>query len=45
MKVFYVALGSSISLVLLVWVGGSLSKQVLDCIGKEPSLQPCTCFY
>ena len=35
---FYVALGSSVGLALLVWVGGSLLKRVLYFFGKEPRL-------
>ena len=35
---FYVALGSSMSLALLVWVGGGLLKRVLYFFGNEPSL-------
>ena len=35
---FYVALGSSMSLALLVWIGGGLLKQVLKIFGNEPSL-------
>ena len=35
---FYVALGSSMGLALLVWVGGGLLKRVLYFFGKEPSL-------
>ena len=35
---FYVALGSSISLALLVWVGGNLLKRVLYFFGNEPIL-------
>ena len=35
---FYVALGSSMSLTLLVWVGGGLLKRVLYFFGNEPSL-------
>ena len=35
---FYVALGSSMSLALLVWRGGGLLKRVLYFFGNEPSL-------
>ena len=35
---FYVALGSSMGLALLVWVGGGLLKRVLYFFGNEPSL-------
>ena len=35
---FYVALGSSMCLALLVWVGGGLLKRVLYFFGNEPSL-------
>ena len=35
---FYVALGSSMGLALLVWVGGGLLKRVLYVFGNEPSL-------
>ena len=35
---FYVALDSSMSLALLVWVGGGLLKRVFYCFGKEFSL-------
>ena len=35
---FYVALGSSMGLALLVWVGGGLLKLVLYFFGNEPSL-------
>ena len=35
---FYVALGSSMSLALLVWVGGGLLKLVLYFFGNETSL-------
>ena len=35
---FYVALGSSMGLALLVWVGGGLLKRVFYCFGKEFSL-------
>ena len=35
---FYVALGSSMGLALLVWVGGGLLKRVLYCFDNEPSL-------
>ena len=35
---FDVALGSSVSLALLVWVGGGLLKRVLNFFGNEPSL-------
>ena len=35
---FYVALGSSRGLALLVWVGGGLLKRVLYFFGNEPSL-------
>ena len=35
---FYVALGSSMRLALLVWVGGSLLKRVFYFFGNEPSL-------
>ena len=35
---FYVALGSSMGLALLVWVGGGLLKQLLYFFGNEPSL-------
>ena len=35
---FYVALGSSMSLALLVWVGGGLLKRVLFFFGNDPSL-------
>ena len=35
---FYVALGSSVGLALLIWVGGGLLKRVLYFIGNEPSL-------
>ena len=35
---FYVALGSSMGLELLVWVGGGLLKRVLYFFGDEPSL-------
>ena len=35
---FYVALGSSMSLALLVWVGGGLLKLVLHFFGNQPSL-------
>ena len=35
---FYVALGSSMGLTLLVWVGGGLLKRVLYIFGNEPSL-------
>ena len=34
----YVALGSSMGLALLVWVGGDLLKRVLYFFGNEPSL-------
>ena len=34
---FYVALGSSMGLALLVWVGGGLLKRVLYFVGNEPS--------
>ena len=33
---FYVALGSSMGLALLVWVGGGLLKRVLCFLGNEP---------
>ena len=33
---FYVALGSSMGLKLLVWVGGGLLKRVLYFFGNEP---------
>ena len=35
---FYVALGSSRGLALLVWVGCDLLKRVLSFFGNEPSL-------
>ena len=35
---FYVALGSSMCLALLVWVGGGLLERVLYFFGNEPSL-------
>ena len=35
---FYVALGSSMGLALLIWVGGGLLKQVVYFFGNEPSL-------
>ena len=35
---FYVALGSSISLALLVWEGGGLLKWILHLHGDEPNL-------
>ena len=35
---FYVALGSSMGLALLVWVGGGLLKRILYFFGNEPSL-------
>ena len=35
---FYVALGSSMGLTLLVWVGGGLLERVLYFFGNEPSL-------
>ena len=35
---FYVALGSSTGLALLVWVGGGLLKRVLYFFGNESSL-------
>ena len=35
---FYVALGSSMGLALLVWVGGGLLKRVLYLFGNEASL-------
>ena len=35
--IFYVALGSSMSLALMVWKGGGLLKQVLYFFGNEPS--------
>ena len=35
---FYLALGSSTGLALLVWVGGGLLKQVLCYFGNDPSL-------
>ena len=35
---FYVALGSSMGLALLVWAGGGLLKRVLQFFGNEPSL-------
>ena len=35
---FYVALGSSMGLAVLVWVGGGLLKRVLWFFGNEPSL-------
>ena len=35
---FYVALGSSTGLALLVWVGGGLLKRVLYFFGNEPRL-------
>ena len=35
---FYVALGSSMCLALLVWVGGGLLKRILYFFGNEPSL-------
>ena len=35
---FYVALGYSIGLALLVWIGGGLLKRVLYFFGNEPSL-------
>ena len=35
---FYVALGSSMSLTLLVWVGSCLLKRVLYFFGDEPCL-------
>ena len=35
---FYVALGSSVSLALLVWVGGGLLKLFLFFFGNEPRL-------
>ena len=35
---FYVALGSSMGLALLVWVGGGLLRPVLYCFSNEPSL-------
>ena len=34
---FYVALGSSMGLAFLVWVGGGLLKRVLYFLGNEPS--------
>ena len=34
----YVALGSSMGLALLVWVGGGLLERVLYFFGNEPSL-------
>ena len=38
MEYFYVALGSSRGLALLVWVGGGLLNRVLYFFGNEPSL-------
>ena len=35
---FYVALGSSMGLALLVWVGGGLLKRILYFFGNKPSL-------
>ena len=35
---FYAALGSSMGLALLVWVGGGLLKRVSYFFGNEPSL-------
>ena len=35
---FYVALGSSVSLELLAWIGGGLLKRVLYFFENEPSL-------
>ena len=35
---FYVALGSSMGLTLLVWVGGGLLKRFLYFFANEPSL-------
>ena len=35
---FYVALGSSMGLALLVWVGGGLLKRVLYFFGNGPNL-------
>ena len=35
---FHVALGSSMGLALLIWVGGGLLKQVVYFFGNEPSL-------
>ena len=35
---FYVALGSSVGLTLLVWVGGGLLKRALYFFGNELSL-------
>ena len=37
---FYVALGSSMGLALLVWVGGGLLKRVLCFFSNQPSLGP-----
>ena len=38
MEIFYVALGSSMGLALLVWVDGGLLKRDLYFFGNQPSL-------